>query len=77
MYEIEKDIPVPLLAWCDKYPFADMEINDSFFASLPEGIDKKSFGNNIRSAGRPSRWNMKFTVRWIKAENGFRVWRIE
>lgn len=79
MYKIEKNIPVPGYQKYEKYPFAEMEIGDSFFRQQTEvdGDERYRIGSNIRSAARGGRWNKKFTVRWIKAENGFRCWRIE
>ena len=76
MFEIEKNIPIPISVY-NKYPFGEMEVGDSFFVSV-KNEDRHVIGNNIRSAARSGRWgDGKFTTKWIKAETGYRCWRIE
>lgn len=71
MYVIEKDVPMPKLPSAlrvkgsSKYPFARMEVGDSFFSAT-----------NAQSAalryGRSN--NMRFSAR--KLEVGYRIWRV-
>lgn len=72
MIEIEKGVPVPTeegkRAKRSKYPFAMMEVGDSFeVVNAP-----KSFLVTVHVNGK--RLGYKFTTR--KTENGRRVWRI-
>ena len=66
MYKIEKNIPIPNI----KYPFAELEIGDSFYV---EG------GRNVTSAVRVAAFtfakktNTSFVTRTV--ENGVRIWR--
>jgi hypothetical protein len=74
MIEIEKGIPRPKHTYHgrpSKYPWAKMEIGDSF--SVPPGLGLY-FGRQASAAGK--RWEMKFSVR--RCEDGsYRVWRDE
>lgn len=70
-YRIQKNVPIPQNKIASKYPFKDMEIGDSFFAS---GIPATYISLHSRML-RP----MKFSCRTV-TENGvrgLRVWRIE
>ena len=74
MYKIEKGIRITSIPKKEhsKYPFKDMEVNDSFF--IPE---KDLTRSKIQSAvtyyslKHPER---RFTVR--RTEDGCRIWRI-
>ncbi len=66
--KIEKNIPIP--AYNNKYPWAGMEIGDSFFVS---GATMKGVGGGLYSCGR--RAGFKITVRSV--DGGVRVWRTE
>lgn len=74
-FKIEKQVPVPKSYRQHKYPFADMEVGDSFFVPEDDG------GNRVRDRvapaangyGKPRGW--KFTTRTV--EGGARCWRIE
>lgn len=68
--KIDKGIPVPdeSRGANGKYPFADLEIGDSFFVNVKQVAVCSS------AAGYGKRHNKKFTTR---SENGgTRVWRI-
>ena len=73
MINIDKNIPMPKIVRNGgpkaKYPFADMQVGDSF-----EVTDKttKKFASTCAAATR--RLGSKFTIRTI--DNGIRVWRI-
>ena len=68
--KIDKGLPVPSgsRGANSKYPFADLEIGDSFFVNVKQQL----FCSAV--AGYAKRHNKKFTTR---SENGgTRVWRI-
>lgn len=70
---IDKGVPVPSKRGSIKYPFASMEIGDSFFAA-----DKKltHLYNAISSARLTGLINgQKYTLR--TEANGVRVWRTQ
>ena len=78
MYEIEKGIPVAKKnSALRKYPFAELEINDSFFIEADAVSSRKIMtrisiaGNSWRRYNDPIR---KFIVRTV--EGGVRCWRI-
>lgn len=79
MYQIEKGIEVPakkILAGRNSvYPFATMEVGDSFF--VPQVDGKPKTDGSIRSAARQvaKKLGFKFTVR--RVDGGFRCWRVE
>ncbi len=70
MDTIEKGVPIPLQANTPlrRYPWAEMEVGDSFFAPIMPG----SISGQIRNAQR--RHGHKYTTR--KVCGGVRVWRI-
>jgi hypothetical protein len=72
-YKIDKDVPVPE-KFTSKYPFGDMEVNDSFFV---EGTDKKTMRRLIGASNWASKRYpaTRYSVR--KVDGGVRVWRIE
>lgn len=84
-YEIDKDIPIPDYHRYQnrrKYPFDQMQVNDSIFVPIEDLKERVNPAKAIRSAayafGR--RNGMKFVVRKESTEEdyiyGFRVWRI-
>lgn len=74
MYVIEKNIPVPP-GNHSKYPFAKMEVGDSFLVKS-EGKEPKNLISSIRQASYncTKKSGMKFRAR-IEGEN-VRVWRV-
>lgn len=71
-YEIEKDVPLPSRnsTGRSRYPWAEMEVGDSFFAA--DGVRSRvaaAAQNHRRRYGR------RFAVR-VEGD-GVRVWRIE
>lgn len=69
-YKIEKDVPiVSKKTGKTKYPFAEMEIKDSFYVEPDIAINARG------AAYQYARQNVgkEFTVR--KAGPGFRIWR--
>ena len=71
MIEIEKGIPLPTRgAVRRKYPWAEMEVGDSFAAKF------SSAGSAYATAKTGGlRNNMKFTARRIEGDE-YRIWRI-
>ena len=72
MYKIEKNIPVAKLKTSKpKYPFAEMEVGDSFFV---KGNDKKKQSVAVAvHYYKVSNQDKKFCTR--TNEEGIRVWR--
>ena len=78
-FVIEQGVPVP--AGRSRYPFADMEVGDSFFV----GVDSKETATkriqSVRAqAGRFAKENgVKFSVRSVVEDEvpGVRCWRVE
>lgn len=70
--KIEKGVAIPKMTRTaptreSKYPFAKMEVNDSFFVD----IEPKKFSGTVYAAAK--RTGRRFTIRaW---EKGSRVWR--
>lgn len=72
--KIEKGVPLPPRK--SKYPFAEMEPGDSFFAKPNEGQSLKQLHNSIMGCARLRLFpGKKFTSRQM--DGGVRVWRID
>lgn len=76
MYKIEKNIPIATkqLPPRAKYPFAKLEIGDSF---LVKPSDRKTYVNLYQAIQRCKRQSpppLKFITR--RTENGIRCWRV-
>ena len=78
MYQIEKGIEVPpkkSFARSTIYPFATMEVGDSFFVPQVDGKPKSS-GSLWSSARKATvKLDFKFAIRSV--DGGFRCWRVE
>jgi len=72
MIKIDKNIEKPRHAY-NKYPFADMQIGDSFAVNRVDYSGINAFRNSTYIAGR--RLGVKFST--LKTESGYRCWRIE
>lgn len=72
MYPIEKGIEMPSTNGKTKYPFATMEIGDSFFV---EGKEKKNKVMSAVSQNSRRHAPKKFTTRFT--DDGIRVWRTQ
>lgn len=71
MFEIEKNVPLPKSARNAKYPFAEMEISDTFLA---KGAPMRRV--SAAASGYASQHpGCKFICRTV--DEGVRVWRIE
>ena len=78
MYQIEKGIEVPAKKIFERklvYPFATMEVGDSFF--VPQVDGKPKTDGSIRSSARQAakKFDFKFAIRSV--DGGFRCWRVE
>lgn len=79
MYSIEKNVAIPTIerpnrkTGAYKYPFAKMEVGDSFFVPINREKELKSVASSSSLYG--SKLGRKFTTR--KVVGGVRVWRIE
>lgn len=67
MYRIEKNHPIPEQKRATKFPWADMEVGDSFFVK----------GRKSTSFAVPRKFRQNgFKVRAAVRDGGVRVWRI-
>ena len=73
-YKIDKDVPMPDTTAKSEYPFADMQVGDSFFAA-------GKTANQLRNAAGHWRAKMgwKFHCRNVVENDieGARIWRSE
>tara|TARA_B100000963_G_C22550048_1_gene636341 strand:- start:695 stop:1018 length:324 start_codon:yes stop_codon:yes gene_type:complete len=82
--KIDVGVPLPLdIRGRSKYPFDKMEVNDSIFIELTEGITEKVLLNRLsqatRNYGKKQEPEKHFILR-IRVENeisGVRIWRID
>lgn len=77
-YKIEKGLPIPQSPTGIKtheYPFADMEVGDSFFV---EDIGKRSSVSSaaVSFAGRQAGYGKTFRASIRRDGTGLRVWRV-
>lgn len=68
-FKIEKNIPIPDKLFQSKYPYAKMEIGDSFLIKTSKTIEQ----TNSSTSYAAKRLNMKFTSRTV--DGGIRIWR--
>ena len=77
--EIEKNVKVPAVHSKHKYPWDQMEINDSVFIRAEKGESlyklKRKVGPAARYYGDVT--GKKFKTLLMREDNGVRVWRIE
>ena len=72
--KIERGVPMPhRVARQRKYPFAQMDVGDSFLVPL-DGVDRIRVQNSVCSTARGVS-GRKFCTSMV--EGGVRVWRIE
>ncbi len=84
MFDIEKNISMPLLARIGAvrlYPLNIMEVGDSFFVPVTSRRDVDRTQSSIMGTARTGRYgDKKFTTRQVKEEgriSGVRCWRIK
>ncbi|MXO67764.1 hypothetical protein GRI72_02815 [Altererythrobacter marinus] len=74
-FKIEKGIEMPASHRAmRRYPFADMEVGDSFAVPVNDGEDDMTVRSAAWDYGR--RHGMKFTGRLLRDEGVLRVWRV-
>ena len=73
MFEIERGVPAPVSGRYSKYPFAGMQVGDSFF--VPDGTSKKRSSIHSMCHQYGKKHGMKFQAR--RVDGGMRVWRVE
>jgi len=64
-FRIEKNVPLPTRVWSSQYPFAQMAVGDSFFAT-----DNRA---NYAAYAFAVRHGVKFACR--SENDGYRIWR--
>jgi hypothetical protein len=78
-FVIETDVPAP--AGRSKYPFAEMDLGDSFFVPLEDETVANRRAQSVRAqAGRFGKLNgVKFSIRTLDEDGqvGVRCWRVE
>lgn len=75
-FVIEKGVPLPASRARSSYPFADMNIGDSFLVSAgADDMAKQSSKVAVAARNYGKRSERKFAIR--KVEGGARVWRVE
>ncbi len=77
--KIEKKVKIPVVHSKFKYPWDDMEVNDSVFIEADEGESlfklKRRVGPSASYYGNVT--GKKFKTMLMREENGVRTWRIE
>jgi hypothetical protein len=76
MFEIEKNILVPpkqKQVYRGKYPFAQMQVGDSFFVRQEQG-NKSAIRSSAQLAKKAL--GFRFIVRTDNDNTGVRVWRV-
>ncbi len=77
--EIQKDVQIPVVHSKHKYPWEQMQINDSVFIRADKGESlyklKRKVGPAARYYGDVT--GKKFKTLLMREDNGVRVWRIE
>jgi hypothetical protein len=69
-FEIERGVPTPDHAR-RKYPFADMEVGDSFFVPGATPVRLTNAANSLKQCYG---WKRSFSAR--KVDGGARIWRV-
>jgi len=79
MIKIDKSIPIPIRTRRGTYPFADMQIGDSFFVTLKNDYKtKRSLASSIHGSAKYMKKTIKdFKITIRSVENGVRCWRVE
>lgn len=71
---VERQVPLPDPSTGTKYPWAEMQVGDSFFVP-----DRRSPNMSSTAGAAGRRLGRRFTVRAVqeKGRRGVRVWRLE
>lgn len=77
-FKLEKAIPIPKRQthFPRRYPWAEMEVGDSFFVNKKSlGVDSRTLGNAGNNWAKRHELPNRYSCR--KVPGGVRVWRIE
>lgn len=84
MFKIDKNVEIPEnkpFMQRLKYPFAEMDIGDSFFISAKSREDARKIQSRVSAYGTKFSlvYGTKFSTRTVEedGETGVRVWRVE
>ena len=74
-YKVEKKIPLPTFKTrlTSRYPFAEMEVNDSFFVPVVDVASSKSIRQTTYAANRKHKGKV---FRVADVDGGYRVFRL-
>jgi len=75
-YKIDKKLPMPTFRTrtASRYPFADMEVGDSFLVPAMDVASSKSLRQTTYAANRKHKDKM---FKMADADGGFRVFRVK
>ena len=75
-YAVDKKVPVPAFRGraTTRYPFAEMDVNDSFFVPMIDVASSKSLRQSTYAASKKHGGK---SFRMVEVENGYRVFRIK
>jgi len=77
--KVEKKAPNPVIHLQNKYPWAEMELDDSVLIIAHNGVTPSKLKRRVCRAKRYYGQinGKKFKTRMMREENGVRVWRVE
>ncbi len=77
--KIEKEVKIPTVHSKFKYPWGEMEVDDSVFIAADKGESlfklKRKIGPSARYYGAVT--GKKFKTLLVREDNGVRIWRVE
>lgn len=75
-YAVDKKVPLPTFKTrpASRYPFADMDVNDSFFVPSVDVASSKSLRQSTYAANRKHKGKI---FRVADVDGGFRVFRVK
>lgn len=73
MYQVDKSVPIPKSGRNSVYPFATLEVGDSFFIPLEPYDEKKATSIRACASTFAKRRGVTFTCK--RVDGGLRVWR--
>lgn len=73
-FKIEKGIPLPPSRRHSRYPFHEMEVNDSVF--FP-GVEQRTISGTAQSTGKSRGWRFATRKVVVDGVTGVRIWRVK
>lgn len=77
---VESGVPMPKRKWRTppnaRYPWASMEVGDSFLVPRPSGVDHNRFSSKVSNAANEARKRTGRVFRCRSMTTGVRVWRV-